>query len=567
VALKLLHPNLLSQEGGKEIIERFIREARSAAKLEHPNIVHIYDVGDEKGLYYMVMQFIWGETLLEKIKRHGALGMEETLGIIQCVAKGLQEAHSKGIIHRDVKPANILLSKENEVKITDFGLAKQVNDESHLSQVGRVFGTPLYLSPEQALGEQNIDGRADLYSLGVTMFQCLTGSPPYTGNSSFLIMQQHVCALIPSLRHKCPGIKEELEYLVHKLMAKNRNDRFASAEEVVNYIEQVKKAGSLSSASTSDRELYDISFGKIPPTRRMEHHKLENLSTSTRRFHIQRSDEAVHPPEHKTSFREPTETSKSMLTFKEEATPKGRMVLGKGGGECVSSSGAQEPPSAVEGSHAQPEGEKIRIQLGSSGVELQSVSEKDKKGIISEDDFLERDLGKKVETGEKIRIQLGSSGVELQSVSEKDKKGIISEDDFLERDLGKKVETGGKPKVETGGKPRIQPTASAMGMKIASEKGLSVPSPSTKRVEKKQGEVVAKGKSGTEPALTGARAKSGTQPASVRATTPESTKSKAELEKDEVYKKGRTSFIDIILLCLFILFSLLFFGWLLLYSK
>lgn len=240
VALKVLHRELIMEDTGQIIIRRFLREARSAARLEHPNIVTIHDVGEENGIYYIVMQYVEGETLLNAIERQENFSVYEVLRLAKEIAKGLAVAHHQGIIHRDIKPANIMISSNGEVKITDFGMAREVNDDSGISQSGRVFGTPLYLSPEQARGEKKLDGKADIYALGCTIYHAMTSAPPYSGKNAFLIMQQHVYSPLPAICKNFPYVPGEVEYFVHKLMAKKREERFASAEEVIGFIEQLE---------------------------------------------------------------------------------------------------------------------------------------------------------------------------------------------------------------------------------------------------------------------------------------------------------------------------------------
>lgn len=401
VAVKLLHPDLISGEGGSEIIERFIREARAAAKLEHPNVIPIYDIGEEDGVYYIVMQFMSGGTLLDILDKHGKMSVIEVLWITKEVAKGLQAAHEKGIIHRDIKPANILLSGTGEVKITDFGLAKQIDDDSHISQVGRVFGTPLYLSPEQAVGDSNLDGRADIYSLGVTVFQALTGSPPYTGKTSYLIMQQHVAAPIPTLYKQLPGVAQEVEYLLHKLMEKKRDNRFSTAAEVVEYIEKLENlplweelqlAQSRSASNTR----------KLPVPKRRSVPEMAKLSRGLQEISetpaaVERNEPEVREtPESKKKPSEPARppanpkpsepprpaaSSKETPEAKKKAPDAPRTtVASKDSWEMMETKkkapDAPKPPGASKETRNIPRnvkenipGNKIRIKLGEAGVE------------------------------------------------------------------------------------------------------------------------------------------------------------------------------------------------------
>ena len=247
VALKVLNPVIqVSDEDHSETVERFMREARSAARLEHPNIISIYDIGEEDGHYYIVMQYIEGQSLRDIIEENVKLDYRQVLHITREVAKGLQVAHKKGIVHRDIKPENIMVSKDGIIKITDFGVAKQLNDDSGLTQAGRTYGTPLYISPEQAMGKDNIDGRADLYSLGIIIYHALVGEPPYQAKNSLIVMQQHVNAPIPCLREKVPEIPEPVEQLFQKLVAKIPDQRFADAQEIIDAVDAVLDPSSFS---------------------------------------------------------------------------------------------------------------------------------------------------------------------------------------------------------------------------------------------------------------------------------------------------------------------------------
>lgn len=150
VAIKFLQPEILQGQGQKESIENFLQEARACAKLEHTNIITVYDVGEESGAYYIIMQYIEGRTLQKMIDLHGKLSFEWALRMLKDVAKGLEYAHEKGFIHRDIKPANILVSVNQEIKIADFGTAKEIQKEDSENSEGKIYGTPLYMSPEQA---------------------------------------------------------------------------------------------------------------------------------------------------------------------------------------------------------------------------------------------------------------------------------------------------------------------------------------------------------------------------------------------------------------------------------
>jgi serine/threonine protein kinase len=233
VALKVL-PHYLATDTVS--IGRFLREAKSIARLDHPNIVQIFNVGYEKGMYFIVMQYIDGTNLNDLVKREGRLPFARATRIILGVAKGLGEAHSKGVIHRDIKPANILIATDDTPKLVDFGLARQVEKDRELTLTGEIFGTAYYMSPEQALGKP-ADHRSDLYSLGATYYYALAGAYLFDGTTATEVMLKHINQKIPPL-----GISESTQrarYLLERLLSKDPQDRFASAAEVCTELERL----------------------------------------------------------------------------------------------------------------------------------------------------------------------------------------------------------------------------------------------------------------------------------------------------------------------------------------
>src|SRR5687767_3458594 len=187
VALKVLYPELSRDP---TFVERFRREARAAANLNHPNIVSVYDWGEEDGTYFIVMEYVEGVTLRDLLVRNGPLEPGRAAAIVGDIAAGLGFAHEKGVVHRDVKPGNVLITSSGTVKVTDFGIARAGVSES-LTQTGAVMGTAVYFSPEQAQGLPT-DGRSDLYSLGVVLYESVTGYPPFGGDSPVSIAYKHV---------------------------------------------------------------------------------------------------------------------------------------------------------------------------------------------------------------------------------------------------------------------------------------------------------------------------------------------------------------------------------------
>ena len=228
VAIKILPPNLVHDE---ELVERFLREARAAAKLNHPNIVTIYQVNQQDDFYYFAMENVSGGSLHDLIKKRGPLPLDESLIIINRVAEGLDYAHRKGIIHRDIKPGNILLDEDERPVITDFGIAKATFDQA-LTKTGVSFGSPEYMAPEQFKGLP-ADKRADLYSLGILFYQMLTGYVPFKGDTAVSTAFKHVNEPVPSIQNIRPDIPAWVDGVLNNLLAKEPANRFGSAAELI----------------------------------------------------------------------------------------------------------------------------------------------------------------------------------------------------------------------------------------------------------------------------------------------------------------------------------------------
>jgi len=248
VALKVLAGEIASRPG---LRERFYREARAQARIKHPNVGHIYYIGEEEGQLFFAMEFIDGESVQHQLDRDGKVEPEQALEICRMAALGLREGQRLGFAHRDVKPSNLMIDRHGVLRVLDFGLVKDIGPSAEagldlaLSQDSAVLGTPLYLSPEQARGEP-IDFRSDIYSLGVTLHQLVSGRPPFEGETPIAIISRHVADTRPRLelygRHK--RLRAGLDTLCDRMMAKRPQDRFASYDDLLAAIERLSAAHS-----------------------------------------------------------------------------------------------------------------------------------------------------------------------------------------------------------------------------------------------------------------------------------------------------------------------------------
>ncbi|MGD8321839.1 MAG: serine/threonine-protein kinase, partial [Gemmatimonadota bacterium] len=248
VALKVLDPELAASIGA----ERFLAEIRTTARLQHPHILPLFDSGEADGFLFYVMPFVDGETLRDRLAREGELSIDDALRIAREVADGLAYAHGAGVVHRDIKPGNILLAG-GHATVADFGIARSVERAGgdHLTQTGASIGTPTYMSPEQASADVRVDGRSDIYSLACVLYEMLAGEPPYTGPTAAAILAKKVTQLPPPVRVVRDTTPPWLEAALGRALAKSPADRFATAEAFVTALSTPESATSGTSSPHS----------------------------------------------------------------------------------------------------------------------------------------------------------------------------------------------------------------------------------------------------------------------------------------------------------------------------
>jgi serine/threonine-protein kinase len=234
VAIKLMNREVSSDS---DQLERFRREARAVAQLSHPHIVGVIDAGEDEGRPYIVFEYVEGETLKGRIRRVGRLPIAEAVAYAVEIARALGAAHARHIVHRDVKPQNVLIDEEGSAKVTDFGIARTL-DEEGLTADGRVLGTTDYVSPEQALG-QPVTGQSDLYSLGIVLWEMLTGEVPFKGDSQVAVAMKHVREQLPDVQRLRPEVSSALAAVIDRATAKRIEDRYANDAELIADLEDV----------------------------------------------------------------------------------------------------------------------------------------------------------------------------------------------------------------------------------------------------------------------------------------------------------------------------------------
>jgi len=245
VALKLLRPEV----GGPQAARRFLREIETVARLAHPHILALHDSGEADGLSYYVMPFIEGETLRDRLSREFRLSLADTVSIAEEIADALTHAHGLGIVHRDIKPGNILFAAGHAL-VADFGIARALDAAAgdRLTESGTTIGTPAYMSPEQASARQPIDGRADIYSLGCVVYEMLAGQPPFTGTNQRILLTRHALDPVPPLQALRPEVPLAMQRVIERALAKSVEDRFGTAREFVDALERSVHAPAVEAA-------------------------------------------------------------------------------------------------------------------------------------------------------------------------------------------------------------------------------------------------------------------------------------------------------------------------------
>ena len=266
VAIKVLRPELSASLGG----DRFLREIRVAANLQHPNILGLYDSCEAEGLLYYVMPFVEGESLRDRLTKEQQLPLQDALQITREAAEALQYAHEHGIVHRDIKPENILLLGGHAL-VADFGIARAVSEAGgeKLTQTGMAVGTPFYMSPEQALGSDHVDARSDVYSLGCVLYELLIGQPPFTGPNAMAIMARHSMEVVPSMQVVRASVPDEVEDAVLQALEKTPADRFQTMREFAEALSGAEVEAAMARtaqrrASTAARRASGARSGAVP---------------------------------------------------------------------------------------------------------------------------------------------------------------------------------------------------------------------------------------------------------------------------------------------------------------
>jgi eukaryotic-like serine/threonine-protein kinase len=267
VAIKLMHRSL---SGDPLQLERFRREARAAARLSHPHVVAVIDAGEDEGHPYIVFEFVDGETLKDRMKRLGPLPVVEAVAYAIEIGRALDAAHAERLVHRDVKPQNVLIDPDGRAKVTDFGIARSLEDGG-LTATGRVLGTTDYVSPEQALGE-DVTEQSDIYSLGVVLYEMLAGTLPFTAESQVGVAMKHVQEPMPDVQRKRPEVSAALAVIIERATSKQVENRYASVEDMLHDLEEAlaieaARAGEATGEATTVLRALPDATGELAPGR------------------------------------------------------------------------------------------------------------------------------------------------------------------------------------------------------------------------------------------------------------------------------------------------------------
>ncbi len=251
VAVKVMHREMSEQA---DQLERFRQEARAVAKLSHPNVVSVIDAGEDGGYPYIVFEYVEGETLKQRVNREGALEPQEAIAYAIEIARGLSMAHARHMVHRDIKPQNILIDSEGRAKLTDFGISRQLEQDG-MTATGRVLGTTDYVAPEQAMGRK-VDPRSDVYSLGVVLYEMLVGQVPFSADSQVGVAMKHVNEELPDVQRRRPEVSAAVALVVERATAKNPDERYQHVGEMTDDLEtalevEAARAGSTTGEATS----------------------------------------------------------------------------------------------------------------------------------------------------------------------------------------------------------------------------------------------------------------------------------------------------------------------------
>jgi serine/threonine protein kinase len=355
VALKVLLSHAVNDE---DSVERFRREARIAAKLEHSNIVTIFRFGSEQGFCYLVMRYIEGESLADRLMSEQRLAIPDALTIVFEVAKGLECAHQAGLVHRDIKPANILLSSRGEVLVADFGLAKQAGaGAGGLTATGMILGTPDYMAPEQCEGFQDVDGRADIYSLGLVFYTMLTGKVPSEGKTPLQIIMNRVRKAVPPPRAQNPEIPVEINDLIVDMLKGDREQRLGNATALLDRIETLQ-------------QFQGRGTGRLrsPPPQIGSHDKtvlagpLIRASIPIKAKLISRAVEPLAEPKSTKTSPNPKVTARAKAIAKVTASPKSKAAIRVSADKSQSQEGAGTPVPSYSDYKASRAGAKFKAR-------------------------------------------------------------------------------------------------------------------------------------------------------------------------------------------------------------